>query len=129
MTGRDRDWNWNGDPVRHEDPDAPIGDRHCGCMTRCGDVESPRADDLLRQARAARQSAARNRTQAGVYSEIGEYESAAAYLAAAERADARAAYFDRKARAKEYPAVCPTCGGTGGGVYNDCPTCDGNGVV
>lgn len=24
---------------------------------------------------------------------------------------------------------CPACRGTGGGVYNDCPTCDGNGVV
>lgn len=24
---------------------------------------------------------------------------------------------------------CPVCRGTGGGVWNDCPTCDGNGVV
>jgi hypothetical protein len=28
-----------------------------------------------------------------------------------------------------YPVTCPSCKGTGGGVYNDCPTCDGNGVV
>lgn len=28
-----------------------------------------------------------------------------------------------------YPATCPTCRGTGGGVYNDCATCGGNGVV
>jgi hypothetical protein len=28
-----------------------------------------------------------------------------------------------------YPATCPSCRGTGGGTYNDCPTCDGNGVV
>ena len=28
-----------------------------------------------------------------------------------------------------YPATCPACRGTGGGTYNDCPTCDGNGVV
>jgi hypothetical protein len=28
-----------------------------------------------------------------------------------------------------YPSACPTCRGTGGGVYNDCRTCDGNGVV
>ncbi len=25
--------------------------------------------------------------------------------------------------------TCPSCRGTGGGVYNDCPTCGGNGVV
>lgn len=24
---------------------------------------------------------------------------------------------------------CPRCHGTGGGVYNDCPTCGGNGDV
>lgn len=29
----------------------------------------------------------------------------------------------------QYPAPCPTCHGTGGGQYNDCPTCGGNGVV
>jgi DnaJ-class molecular chaperone len=28
-----------------------------------------------------------------------------------------------------YPATCPACKGTGGGVYNDCATCGGNGVV
>ncbi len=26
-------------------------------------------------------------------------------------------------------SVCPVCRGTGGGVWNDCPSCDGNGVV
>lgn len=26
-------------------------------------------------------------------------------------------------------AECPTCRGTGGGMYNDCATCGGNGVV
>ncbi len=25
--------------------------------------------------------------------------------------------------------ICPTCRGTGGGQYNDCSACDGNGVV
>lgn len=24
---------------------------------------------------------------------------------------------------------CPACRGTGGGVYNDCPTCSGNGEI
>lgn len=28
-----------------------------------------------------------------------------------------------------YPTVCPACRGTGGGVYNDCVTCGGNGEV
>ncbi len=30
-----------------------------------------------------------------------------------------------------YPewAPCPTCRGTGGGEYNDCPACGGNGVM
>lgn len=31
--------------------------------------------------------------------------------------------------ASVYPRTCPSCRGTGGGVYNDCPTCGGNGVV
>lgn len=34
----------------------------------------------------------------------------------------------RCARA-QYPAPCPRCHGTGGSEYNDCATCDGNGVV
>ncbi len=38
--------------------------------------------------------------------------------------------FDHGARRSfTYPATCPACGGTGGGQYNDCPACDGNGVV
>jgi hypothetical protein len=24
---------------------------------------------------------------------------------------------------------CPFCSGTGGGQWNDCPACDGNGVI
>ena len=28
-----------------------------------------------------------------------------------------------------YPSACPHCRGTGGGTYNDCAKCDGNGVV
>lgn len=28
-----------------------------------------------------------------------------------------------------YPSPCPVCRGTGGGTWNDCPACDGNGVV
>ncbi len=28
----------------------------------------------------------------------------------------------------EAALVCRTCRGTGGGVWNDCPACDGNGV-
>ena len=35
---------------------------------------------------------------------------------------------DEKLR-ENYPATCPACRGTGGGVYNDCATCGGNGVV
>jgi hypothetical protein len=31
--------------------------------------------------------------------------------------------------APSYPGTCPACRGTGGGEYNDCPVCDGNGVV
>lgn len=27
------------------------------------------------------------------------------------------------------PDRCPACRGTGGGRYNDCPACDGNGVI
>jgi hypothetical protein len=27
------------------------------------------------------------------------------------------------------PEPCPACRGTGGGQYNDCPYCDGNGCV
>ncbi len=26
-------------------------------------------------------------------------------------------------------STCPACRGTGGGQWNDCPSCDGNGVV
>jgi hypothetical protein len=37
---------------------------------------------------------------------------------------AREAY-DRQA----IDRICPTCRGTGGGVYNDCPTCCGDGAV
>lgn len=37
---------------------------------------------------------------------------------------AREAY-DRQA----IDRICPTCRGTGGGVWNDCPACSGNGVV
>lgn len=28
-----------------------------------------------------------------------------------------------------YEKTCPTCRGAGGGQFNDCPTCGGNGVV
>lgn len=32
-------------------------------------------------------------------------------------------------RLSVYPSACPRCRGTGGGEYNDCSACDGNGVV
>lgn len=41
----------------------------------------------------------------------------------------RSAEFVAEAKTPSYPTACPTCRGTGGGVYNDCPSCDGNGVV
>ncbi len=50
-----------------------------------------------------------------------------------ERNEARKPMYDMPVRivhlAATYPAPCPACKGTGGGVWNDCPTCGGNGVV
>jgi hypothetical protein len=39
-----------------------------------------------------------------------------------------AALLDAK-KAYDARTVCPTCRGTGGGQYNDCATCSGNGAV
>jgi DnaJ-class molecular chaperone len=36
---------------------------------------------------------------------------------------------EREARAREEARRCPRCKGTGGGEWNDCPSCDGNGII